>query len=112
MAEPWRKVGKPLVHLAVALQVLLLAAAAVGYLQGSRYLEFNLRRSVEHAAAQAVRQWVRSLELFYHQSHAASQDLKVAHLMPIPSLDSAWLVQELAPPVHHIPPLPGVGEGF
>lgn len=112
MAEPRPPVGKPLVHLAVTVQVLLLVAAAVAYLQGSRYLEFNLRRTVEHAAAQAVSQRGRSLEVLYQNGQVLSQEPSAAHLMPIPSLDAASLVPTAAPPVKDMRPLPGVGEGF
>ncbi len=112
MAELRRQVGKPLVRLATTLQVLLVGVAAVGYLEGSKYLEFNLQRSVEHAAAQAVRQWERSLELFYQQGPATSQDPKAVHLMPIPGLDAAFLGKEVPQPPKAVRPLPGMGDGF
>lgn len=112
MSESRRQVGKPLVHLALTLQVLLLVAAAVGYLQGSNYLELNLRRSVEHSAAVAVNHWQRTLELIYQQGQEVPQEPKAAHLMPVPSLDAASLVKEATPPVKDMRPLPGVDEGF
>ncbi|GBC80554.1 Sensor kinase CckA [bacterium HR09] len=112
MSDPRRQVAKPLVRLALALQVLLLVAGVVGYLQGSNYIELNLRRSVEHSAAVAVNHWQRTLELIYQQGREVPQEPKAAHLMPVPSLDAASLVKEATPPVKEMRPLPGVGEGF
>ncbi|MFZ5804909.1 MAG: ATP-binding protein [Acidobacteriota bacterium] len=112
MSERRREVGKPLVRLAATLQLLLLMAGVLGYLQGSNYLELNLRRSVEHSAAVAVNHWQRTLELIYQQGQEVPQELMAAHLMPVPSLDAASLVKEATPPVKDMRPLPGVGEGF
>ncbi|MGC8915975.1 MAG: ATP-binding protein [Thermoanaerobaculum sp.] len=75
---------------ATAFQVVILALAAAGYGLGARYVEFSLRRGVEHAAAVAVADWQKHLELVAPAIPAGTPS-QTAHLLPLPSLDHTHL---------------------
>lgn len=82
---------------ALACQLLVLLGALFGYWQSTRYVEFSLQRSVEHAAAQALAQW--SVQLRLLSEPLAGQEADRAHLLPIPTLADAQLqAPEKLPP--------------
>lgn len=98
-----------ILKVAVAFQVVLVAAAVFSFFQGSRYAEFSLRRGAEHAAVQAVAQWVDHLEQVADRLPRSSS-FEEAHLLPIPTLDRARLVRTYRVPENSGRPLPGKTE--
>ncbi|MDW7967460.1 MAG: ATP-binding protein [Thermoanaerobaculum sp.] len=80
-----------LLRVAMAVEAVLLVGALAGYWQGAEYVEFTLRRSVEHAASLAYSQWVQQLEALYRRQGFEGGPQE-AHLLPIPTVEDARLL--------------------
>lgn len=101
-----RRPSTTILWVAAAFQLVVALAALFGFAEGARYVEFALRRSVEHAAAEAVSQWKKNLEYLAEELPRVGSADK-AHLLPIPTLDRTELARSAAVGEGGGRPLPG-----